>query len=103
MKIDKYVKTLCDKVDNLSNNNGNGHHHHTEEIIIYDDDYYIEIGSEPPRFLAYRQARAKKWALEVEAREHKPSDYDPSVTQDELDFSLELLCRDFFWANVFCS
>ena len=59
MKIDKYVKNLSNKLDSFSyGNNGNA----PNGIIDTkdDDDYYIEIGSEPPRFAGYRAARAKK-------------------------------------------
>ena len=83
MKIDKYVKSLWDKADNLAK---------TNEIIaatttaVYDDDYCIATGSTPIRFKAYRRARWEKlddWGrLTCE-------DVDKTITQDELDFSLK--------------
>jgi hypothetical protein len=84
LKIDKHVKDLSKKVDSYSNGNG---HSNVNEIIIYDDDYYLDRGSRPPRFLAYRHARAEKW----KALGHKPQDhvYDTSITLDELDFNLK--------------
>ena len=55
MKIDKHIKSLSDKADNLAK---------TNEIIgattVYDDDYHIAMGSTPPRFQAYRHARWEK-------------------------------------------
>ena len=55
--------------------------------IIKDDEYYLNIGSDPPRFLYYRHVRAQEW----EKLEHKPWDhaYDYRITQDELDFRLK--------------
>ena len=84
MKIDKDIKSLWDKADNLANGNGL-----TDEIIICDDDdYYLARGSEPPRFKYYKHVRAEKWR----ALGHKPlldEDYDHSITQEELDFILK--------------
>ena len=59
MKIDKDIKSLWDKANNLAN--GNGHSSAADdEIIIYDDEYYLDRGLTPPRFQAYRQARWEK-------------------------------------------
>ena len=41
---------LCE-LEKYDEANGNGN--------IYDDDYYIEIGSEHPRFADYREKRGK--------------------------------------------
>jgi hypothetical protein len=52
----------------------------------YDDDYYIETGSIPPRFLAYRRAR---WEKLDEWGQKTCQDVDKTITQDELDFGLK--------------
>jgi hypothetical protein len=83
LKIDKYVKALWDKADNLAK---------TNEIIaattaVYDDDYCIATGSTPIRFKAYRRARWEKlgdWGLLKDCE-----DVDKTITQDELDFGLK--------------
>ena len=68
------------RLDSLSD--GNGH--------IYDDDYYIEIGSEPPRFADYRGARAK---ITNAFGDKTFEDVWESITQDELDFYLKMSLR----------
>jgi hypothetical protein len=78
LKIDRYIKDLSYKLNSFSNN-GNGNNDDK------DDDYYLDIGSEPPRFLYYRHVRAQEW----EALGHKGSDYDGSIAQDELDYALK--------------
>ena len=93
MKIDKYVKDLSRRLDTFS---GSGSSNNNDEFDVFneddgyslykhDDDYYLDIGSEPPRFAYYKHIRAEKW----KALEHKPSEYDHSITQDELDYALK--------------
>jgi hypothetical protein len=86
-KIDRYIKSLSERVDNLSNSNG--HSSNENEIIIYDDDYYIAIGSEPPRFADYRAAGAKKKIGDTLTYE----DVWDSITQEELDYYLKASLR----------
>ena len=80
MKVDRYVKDLFKQLDSLSN--GNDH--------IYDDDYYIEIGSEPPRFADYRGARAK---INDTFGNKTYEDVWDSITQDESDYYLKMKLR----------
>jgi len=80
LKVDRYAKDLFKQLDSLSNGSGN----------IYDDDYYIEIGSEPPRFADYRAARAKI----TDAFGNKTyEDVWDSITQDESDYYLKMDLR----------
>jgi hypothetical protein len=82
LKVDRYVKDLCKKLDdyNFSSGNGNGNE--------YNDDYFIEIGSEPPRFADYRAARAKI----TDAFGNKTfEDVWDSITQDESDYYLKMI------------
>ena len=80
MKVDRYAKDLFKRLGSLSN--GNGH--------IYGDDYYIEIGSEPPRFADYRAARAKI----TDAFGNKTcEDVWDSISQDELYYYLKMNLR----------
>ena len=80
MKVDRYAKDLFKRLDSLSNGNDQ----------IYDDDYYIEIGSEPPRFADYREQRAKV----TDAFGNKTcEDVWDSITQDELDYYLKMNLR----------
>ena len=70
----KTVKDILDRLNAISSsNNGNGNGNGNRD---------------PPRFYIYRQARAEK----REASDKK-SDYDNSVTQDELDYSLKRKLR----------
>ena len=79
MKVDRYAKDLFKKLDNYNISSGNG--------IEYDDDYYLEIGSEPPRFADYRAARAKI----TDAFGNKTyEDVWVSITQDESDYCLKM-------------
>ena len=79
MKADRYAKDLFKKLDNYNISSGNG--------IEYDDDYYLEIGSEPPRFADYRAARAKI----TDAFGNKTyEDVWDSITQDESDYCLKM-------------
>ena len=56
----------------------------------YDDDYYLEIGSEPPRFADYRAARAKV----TDAFGNKTyEDVWDSITQDESGYYLKINLR----------
>jgi hypothetical protein len=81
LKADRCAKDLFKQLDNYNFSNGNGNE--------YDDDYYLEIGSEPPRFADYRAARAKI----TDAFGNKTcEDVWDSITQDELDYYL--FCRD---------
>jgi hypothetical protein len=82
LKVDIYVKDLFKKLDNYNFSNGNGNE--------YDDDYYLEIGSEPPRFADYRAARAKI----TDAFGNKTfEDVWDSITQDESDYYLKMSLR----------
>ena len=81
MKADKYAKDLLKRLQSFSNGNGSNE---------YDDDYYIEIGSEPPRFADYRAARAKI----TDAFGNKTfEDVWDSITQDESDYYLKMNLR----------
>ena len=88
MKIDKQVRNISNKLDSISNN-GNGKYKHHEDGDD-GDEYYLSIDSEPPRFLYYRQVRAEKWEA---SGPHGPSEYDDSITQDELDYALKWRLR----------
>jgi hypothetical protein len=80
LKVDRYAKDLSKKIDNYFVSSGNGNE--------YDDDYYIEIGSEPPRFADYRRARAKI----TDAFGNKTyEDVWESITQDESDYYLKMI------------
>jgi hypothetical protein len=82
LKIDRYVKDLFKRLDNYNFSDDNGNE--------YDDDYYLDIGSEPPRFADYRAARAKI----TNAFGNKTfEDVWDSITQDELDFYLKMNLR----------
>jgi hypothetical protein len=90
LKIDKYIKDISDRLDDISSNNGNGNNSNVKfddryKIDKYDDEYYLDIGQDPPRFKYYRQARAEKW----EVLDHAPSDTDPSITLDEIEYGLK--------------
>jgi hypothetical protein len=54
LKVDRYVKDLFKKLDSLSGIDG---YSDGNNGIVKDDDYYIERGTDPPRFAAYREAR----------------------------------------------
>ncbi|HEY7108274.1 MAG TPA: hypothetical protein VH415_02485 [Nitrososphaeraceae archaeon] len=80
MKADKYAKELSKKLEDYNFSNDSE----------YDDDYYIEIGSEPPRFADYRAARAKI----TDAFGNKTyEDVWDSITQDESDYYLKMNLR----------
>lgn len=84
MKVDRYAKDLSKKLDSFSNDNCN--YDDRYELTKHDDEYYLDRGSEPPRFAYYRHIRAEEW----EALGYKPWDeYDSRITQDELDFILK--------------
>jgi hypothetical protein len=90
LKIDKHVKDLSRRLDTFSGgNNDEDDDDDSYGLYEYDDDYYLDIGSEPPRFGYYRHIRAEKW----KALGHKPSEYDHSTTQDELDYALKRKLR----------
>jgi hypothetical protein len=79
LKADRYAKDLFKQLDNYNSSNGNDNE--------YDDDYYLEIGSEPPRFADYRAARAKI----TDAFGNKTyEDVWDSITQDESDHYLKM-------------
>ena len=59
-------------------------------IDRYDDQYYLDIGSEPPRFAYYRAARARL----TDAFGNKTcEDVWDSTTQDESDYYLKMNLR----------
>jgi hypothetical protein len=90
LKIDKYVKDLSRRLDSFSGNDNNDNNNdNSYGLYKHDDDYYLDIGLEPPRFVYYRHIRAEKWKALVQ----KPSDYDHSLTQDELDYYLKSKLR----------
>ena len=82
MKVDRYVKDLFKKLDNCNFSSGNDNE--------YDDDYYLEQGSEPPRFAEYREARAK--ITDVFGNK-KYEDVWDIITQDESDYYLKVNLR----------
>ena len=82
MKVDRYVKDLFQKLDNCNFSSGNDNE--------YDDDYYLEQGSEPPRFAEYREARAK--ITDVFGNK-KYEDVWDIITQDESDYCLKVNLR----------
>jgi hypothetical protein len=94
LKIDRFIKEISDRLDDISNGNyddGGSNDDDRYKMDKYDDEYYLDIGQDPPRFRYYRQARAEKWnAL---AHEHKPSDTDPSITVDEIEYGLKRALR----------
>jgi hypothetical protein len=85
LKIDKQVRNISDRLDGISSFSSK-HHDSGDEH----DDYYIDIGSEPPRFLYYMKVRAEKWKA---SGPHGPSEYDDTITQDELDYALKYRLR----------
>jgi hypothetical protein len=52
LKIDRYIKDISDRLNSAAAVAG-------VNIDYYDDQYYLEIGTEPPRFGDYWAARAK--------------------------------------------
>jgi hypothetical protein len=92
LKIDRYVKDLSRRLDSFSYGNGNNNDEDDDSYGLYkhDDDYYLDTGSQPPRFAYYRHIRAEKWKA---SGPHEPSDYDNTTTQDELDYGLKRKLR----------
>jgi hypothetical protein len=90
LKIDKHVKDLSRRLDSVS---GNGDSDEDDNYGLYDndDDYYLDIGSEPPRFAYYRRVRIEKSNDEYRKRSYEAA-YD-DITQDELNFSLKRKLR----------
>lgn len=95
MRIDRFIRDISDRLDNIANGNGSSNNHsdgsnynydYDYGLHNYDDEYHLDIGQDPPRFKYYRQTRAKKWEA---LGPHEPSDTDPSITQDEIDFGLK--------------
>lgn len=89
MKTDKQIKDISERLDNISSSSSNNDNYYNR-IDKYDDEYYLDQNRDPPRFLLYRQARAEKWE---ESKPHGPSEYDDTVTQDELDYALKWRLR----------
>ena len=83
MKVDRYIRDLFKKLDNFNLSSGNGNEYH-------DDDYFIEIGSEPPRFADYRAARAK---ITNAFGDKTYEDVWDSITQDESNYYLKMNLR----------
>ena len=92
MKIDRYTKGISSRLDSLSlaTANGSGGNGNNGGIDNFDDDYYLAIGSQPPRFQAYRHWR---WEQLDEWGKLICEDVDETVTQDELDFGLKRWLR----------
>jgi hypothetical protein len=84
LKIEKHVKDMSRRLDSFSGEGNNKDN--VYGLYKHDDEYYLDIGSEPPRFAYYRHIRGEKWKA---LGEHKPSEYDHSITQDELDYALK--------------
>ena len=83
MKIDRYVKDISDRLDSAAAAAATNIDH-------YDDQYYLDIGSEPPRFAYYRAARARL----TDAFGNKTcEDVWDCITQDELDYYLKMRLR----------
>jgi hypothetical protein len=80
LKTDKQIKDISDRLNAVSSSNGNGNGH--SDNAERDDDYYLNLGRDPPRFYIYRQARAETG-----------SNYDSSVTEDELSYALKRRLR----------
>jgi hypothetical protein len=90
LKIDKQLRDISNKLDSISNY-GNGKYKHHDDSDDYDEDfYYIDRNDIPPRFLLYGRTRAEKWEA---SGPHQPSDFDESITQDELDYGLKRRLR----------
>jgi hypothetical protein len=89
LKIDKYIKDISDRLDNIISSSSTNDDSY-KKIGKYDDEYYLDQNRDPPRFLLYRQARAEKWEA---SGPHGPSEYDDTITQDELDYALKRRLR----------
>jgi hypothetical protein len=97
LKIDRYIKDLYRRVNDLSNgnNDGNGNNHHNDDtfrIDEYDDECYLDQNRDPPRFAYYRHVRWEKLD-ERKQRILNGYDIDLTITQDELDFILRRQIR----------
>jgi hypothetical protein len=88
LKIDKYVKDLSKRLDSFSANGNNDDSH---GLSKHDDEYYLDIGSEPPRFAYYRHVRVEK--CDDEWRKKTLECVHDSITQDELDYYLKAKLR----------
>jgi hypothetical protein len=93
LKTDKFIKDISQRIDNISNN-GNGNcngcsSNNDDEYKIdkYDDQYYLDIGSEPPRFAYYRHIRVEQCT--DDCRKKTYACIIDSITQDELDYALK--------------
>ncbi len=91
MKVDRYVKDLSRRLDTISGNGDSDEDHDNYGLYEHDDDYYLDIGSEPPRFAYYRHVRIEKSNDEYRKKSYEAA-YD-GITQDELDFSLKRKLR----------
>jgi hypothetical protein len=80
LKTDKQIKDISERLKNISNGNGNdsGNGNNDNNHAERYDDYYLNLGRDPPRFYIYIQARAETG-----------SNYDSSVTEDELAYALK--------------
>lgn len=87
--INKYLDSL-DSGNTNGNGNANARYEHDDDnsnaadgiaCKQHDDDYYIDAGTEPPRFEYYKQVRKKSFA--------NWWDYDVRTTTDELNFYLK--------------
>jgi hypothetical protein len=85
LKIDKHLKGLSDRLNAVSGSSNDNNE------ITRDDDYYLEIGSEPPRFALYRRKRIEQ-SSDQYRKQTLLAAYD-SITQDELDYSLKRKLR----------
>ena len=83
MKIDRYVKDISDRLDSAAVASATNIDH-------YDDQYYLDIGSEPPRFAYYRAACARL----TDAFGNKTcEDVWDCITQDESEYYLKMRLR----------
>jgi hypothetical protein len=76
---------MHDRIDKVESTGADPNADNKYGLDKYDDQYYLDIGSEPPRFAYYRHVRANKW----ETTSHGQSEYDSTFTQDELDYALK--------------
>jgi hypothetical protein len=84
MKIDRYVRNIFKRLNHDYDNDN-------DAIIIRDDDYYLDRGSEPPRFAYYRHVRVEQCTDEW--RKKTLECVWDTITQDELDYYLKAKLR----------
>jgi hypothetical protein len=82
------------RLDSFSSDgcNGNGNNDRSYGLYEHDDDYYLDIGSEPPRFAYYIHIRIEKSNDEHRKKSNEAA-YDSTITQDELDYALKRKLR----------